>query len=156
MSNAQAGHGALLAIEKDGDPAGTFTIVGELNGPIKRPELTRSSEESTPHNDTISAFTYGVKKVGPLDCSVNYIFDGETHDHLTGVIKHWDDGTLFGMRITGPGSPVSPIDEWVLSGQIVSCGGDESPVREGARTASFQFQATGPFIIDGVTIGTVG
>lgn len=155
MSSAINGHGALIAMEKDGDPAGTFTTIAELNGPIARPELSRESEEITPHQDTISSHVFaGRILVGPITFSMNYIFNGGTHDHLTGLQKRLLDGDTFGLRIRGPSGAASS-DEWIMSGQITSFGGDESPVRTGARTVSCTFQPSGAVIIDGASQGTV-
>lgn len=155
MSQAVSGHGALIAMEKDGDPAGTFTVIGELNGPIPWPEVQRESEEVTPHQDTIDTHVFSGRLMrGPITFSVNFIFDNATHDHLTGLQKRLYDGDTFGLRLRGPGS-AGPTDEWILSGQVTNFR-HENPVRTGARTGEFTFQPSGKMSVDGVSIGTTG
>lgn len=152
MSKAQAGHGALIAIELDpSGQQGAFTTVAELNGDITWPELNRPETETTPHQDTIDDWVLGRLGRGPLTFSVNFIFDDQTHDHLTGLYSKIIDNELFGVRLRGPGGSAS-TDEWIASGQVQAVT-QTSPVREGARTADVTIRLRKQQIIDGVAVG---
>lgn len=150
MTDARAGHGATIAMEQDPTGApGVFTTIGELNGDITFPELSRPETDVTPHQDNIDSWVLGVPTRGPLSGSVNYIFDDPTHDHLTGMIKAFQDNEVRGFRIRGPGGSAD-TDEWIASGQFQTVGPITNPVRTGARTANFSIRLSGPMIIDGV------
>ena len=153
MSNAIAGHGALIAIEQDpvGAP-GVFTTVAELNGDITAPGISRPVTVVTSHQDNIDYSVLGVMTREPLTFSVNWLFDDPTHDHLTGITSKIGDNERFGLRLRGPGGTAN-TDEWIMSGQISNVGPIVNPVREGARTADVTFVPSGPMIIDGVTWG---
>lgn len=153
MSNAVAGHGALIAMELDPSGAqGTFTTIAELNGDITFPELSRAEEEVTPHDDTIDGWVTGVLTRGPLTFSVNFIFDDQTHDHAEGLYEAIINNEQRGFRLRGPGGSDSS-DEWICSG-FVQAMTQTNPVRSGARTADVTIRMNGPMIIDGVTVGT--
>lgn len=153
MSLAQAGHGALVAIELDPSGAqGTFTTVSELNGDITWPELNRPESETTPHQDTIDDYVLGRLGRGPLTFGVNFIFDDQTHDHLTGLYQKMIDNEMFGIRLRGPGGTAN-TDEWIASGQVQSIT-QVSPVREGARTCEVTIRLRKQQKVDGVLVGT--
>lgn len=149
---AQAGHGALIAIELDptGSP-GTFTTVAELNGDITWPALTRPKSDVTAHQHQIGHNVRGVMMTEDLTWSINYIFDNSTHSFSTGLYKHMVDNATFGVRLRGPGGTVG-TDEWIMSGGLTNIT-QTSPVREGARTADITFAPSGPFIIDAAVVG---
>ncbi len=153
MSQAVAGHGATIAIELDpaGAP-GVFTVISELNGDIQWPELNRPETEVTPHQDTIDDWILGRLGRGPLSFSVNYIFDDETHDHLTGLQQKIIDNELFGVRLRGPGG-LANTDEWIASGHVQAFS-QVAPVREGARSADVTVRLRKRQKIDGVSFGT--
>ncbi len=151
MSLAVAGHGATIAIELSPITPGAFTTVAELNGDINWPELARAYTVTTPHQDTIGSGVTGVINTGALTGTVNFIFNNNTHDHLTGLYKHMINNTRFGVRLRGPGGSAG-IDEWIMSGQLTNLSRVD-PVREGARSMSFTFQPSKAIIIDGVTVG---
>lgn len=154
MTQAIAGHGATIGMELD--PAltpGSFTVVAELNGDIKKPSLNRPATEATPHQDTIDSHVTGRLGRSELSFSVNYIFDDSTHDHLTGLQKMIIDNTEFGLYLRGPGGAAN-TDEWLMSGFLTNFE-ETDPVREGVRTAQVTFRPSGPMKIDGVLIGTV-
>jgi len=146
---AQSGHGALIAMEQlpTGSP-GVFTTIAQLNGDIVWPELSRPETNVTPHNDSIDSYVLGILNRGPLTFSVNFIYNGATHDHLTGLYKAMKDNETRGFRLTGPGSPVSPADEWICSGAVQAIT-QTSPVQEGVRTCDVTVRMSGAMIIDG-------
>lgn len=155
MTQAIAGHGAVIAMELDpsGSP-GVFTEIGELNGDLAWPELSRREDEATPHNDTIDSYTFGVLSRGPLQFSVNFIFDDGNHDHSTGLVNALVDNERRGFRLTGPNqTPGSGTDEWICSGNVTNFQ-PTHPVRVGTRTADFTVRMSGPQIIDSTVIGT--
>ena len=120
MSNAVAGHGAVVAMEKDpSGAAGTFTDVAELNGDITFPELTVPMTNVTPHNKTIDYHIPGQKERGTMQFTVNYIYDDGTHDHATGLQDKLHDGTLTGFRFRGPNGSAD-TDEVILSGYVIA------------------------------------
>ncbi len=152
MSDAVSGHGALIAVEPDPSGAqGTFQTIGELNGDIPRPEMSRGESEVTPHNDNIDSWVFGVLRRGPLTFSVNFIFDDAEHDHLTGLYDAIITNERRGYRLRGPGGSDSS-DEWICSGNVQAITPTD-PVREGARTADVTIRMSGPMIIDGVAVG---
>lgn len=153
MSQAVAGHGALIAIELDpsGSP-GVFTTISELNGDITWPELERPWTETTPHQDDIDDGVAGRLGRGPLSFSTNFIFDDSTHDHLTGLYQKIKDNELFGIRMRGPGGTTN-TDEWIASGHVINIA-QTSPVREGVRTCDVTIRLRKQMIVDGVSIGT--
>jgi hypothetical protein len=152
MTQAVAGHGALIAVEQDptGSP-GVFTTIGELNGDITWPELSRGETEVTPHQDNIDSWVLGILRRGPLSFSVNWIYDEATHDHLTGLINAISENEVRGFRLRGPGG-AADTDEWIASGQVQAIT-QTAPVREGARTSDCTVRFSGPMIIDGVAFG---
>ena len=155
MTLAVAGHGATIAVEADptGAPA-VFTVIAELNGDIVWPELSRGETEVTPHQDNIDSWVLGIIRRGSLTFSVNFIFDGATHDHLTGLYESMTLNETRGYRLRGPAGTVADdgTDEWILSGQVQAIT-QTAPVREGARTSDITIRASGPMEIDGVAYG---
>lgn len=153
MTEAVAGHGALIAMELDptGSP-GVFTTIAELNGDITFPGLSRPETEVTPHQDTIDAFVMGILKREALQFSVNWLFDNGTHDFQTGLGYAIVNNELRGFRLRGPGGSTD-TDEWIGSGFVQNLS-NTNPVREGARTSDCTVRFTGPMIIDGEEIGT--
>lgn len=152
MTQAVAGHGTIIAMELDptGSP-GAFTDIAELNGDITWPELTRGETEVTPHQDNIDSYVLGVMRRGALSLSVNFIFDDNTHDHLTGLYAAMAANETRGFRIRGPGGTTN-TDEWILSGAVQGIT-QTAPVREGARTSDVTIRMSGPMKIDGVEYG---
>jgi hypothetical protein len=142
-----AGHGATIAIELDPVGAqGVFTTVAQLNGDITV-GLSRPEEDVTSHNDDIDTYTLGVLMRDVLTFGINFIFNDQTHDHLTGLIGKLRDNECFGVRYRGPaGAPAS--DEWIGSGQV-STFNVTNPVRVGARTAECGIRLSGPMFFDG-------
>lgn len=153
MSLARAGHGASIQIELDpvGSP-GVFTEVAELNGDITAPGLNRPAAEVTPHQDDIDSHVIGRLGRETLSFSVNFLYDNNTHDHLTGLQKKIIDNEFFGVRILGPNGSAAD-DEIIASGHCIMVS-RTYPVREGAITAEVQIQLSKAQIIDGVTVGT--
>lgn len=153
LSAAVSGHGATIAAELDPTGAqGTFTAIGELNGDINWPALSRTATNVTGHDQTIDNHITGVLMREPLTFSVNFIFDDGDHDHLTGLYSAIIDKEKRGYRMRGPGGTTN-TDEWIMSGEVTNIT-QTSPVREGARTADVTIQMSGPMIIDGVVVGT--
>ena len=156
MSQAVAGHGATIAVEADPTGApGVFTTIAELNGDITWPELSRGETDVTPHQDTIDTWVLGILRRGLLTFSVNFIFDGATHDHLTGLHEAIVLNEVRGYRLRGPAGTIADdgTDEWVASGQVQAIA-QVAPVREGARTADVSVRFSGAMEIDGVPYGT--
>jgi hypothetical protein len=139
------------------DPSGSqgvFTVIADLNGDITMPELTRAEEEVTPHDDTIDSWVLGVFTRGPLTFGLNYVFNNNTHDHATGLIKAIIDNETRGFRLRGP-SGTTDTDEWIMSGAVQNVGPVTNPVRSGARQGNVTVRLSGPMKIDGTIVGTV-
>lgn len=149
MSQAQAGHGTLIAVELT--PGGAFTTIAELNADINYPTLSRGEAEATPHNDTIDTYRLGVIKREPFSFGVNHLFANQTHDSTTGLLKMMLDGLERGWRIRGPGITNS-TDEWIISGAVQSIS-QVAPVREGIRTSEVTVRASGKMMINGTEYG---
>lgn len=152
MTRAVAGHGATIAMELDptGSP-GVFSTIAELNGDISPPALSRGESEVTPHQDNIDSWVLGILRRDALTFSVNFIFDDETHDHLTGLHRAIVTNETRGFRFRGPGG-LADTDEWIMSGQVQNIQ-QVNPVREGARTCDVSVRMSGPMKIDGVAYG---
>ncbi len=153
-SRAIAGHGALLAMELDpvGAP-GIFTTIAELNGDMPFPNLKRNATNVTAHTDDIDWNVFGVLMRDPITFGTNYIYDDETHDHLTGLAAAIISNERRGFRFTGPGGGVDD-DEIIVSGEVSEVGPVQHPVRDGARTRDVTITLSGPMKMDGVMIGS--
>lgn len=146
MSDAIAAHGTLVAYEADpaGSPA-TFDTIAEL-ADIVPPALQRPSTEVTPHNDGIDAYVVGRKGRGEMTLELNFLHTNATHDESTGLIKHWIDGTKFGIQTTFKDAGV-----WIMSGFVTNMA-PATPAREGAQTAAVTLRPTGAMKIESTTI----
>lgn len=152
LSKAVAGHGATIAKEMNPIASpGVFTVIAELNGDIKWPQLSRPETDVTPHQANIDNWVLGILTRGPLTFSVNFIFNDPTHDHLTGLYSNIGSNSKQGFRLRGPGGSVG-VDEWIASGQVQQIM-ETAPVRQGARTADITIRLSGPMIIDTVSYG---
>lgn len=152
MSQAIAGHGALIAIELDPTGSqGTFTTVAELNGDIQEPGYNRPETEVTPHQDTIDSWVTGRLGRDPVTFSVNFIHDNNTHDHLTGLENKIINNENFGIQFLGPGGTAG-TDEIIASGFVTNLT-ITNPVREGARTAEVTIRLSKQQITDTVSVG---
>lgn len=152
MSQAIAGHGALIAMELDPAKApGSFTTIAELNGDITEPGYNRPETEVTPHQDTIDSYVIGRLGRDPVTFTINYIFTDSTHDASTGLQAKIQDNEFFGVQFLGPGG--SPgVDEIIGSGFVTNFAITD-PVREGARTAEVTIRLSKAQITDGVPVG---
>jgi hypothetical protein len=143
MSNAISAHGTLVSHQPT--PAGAFTTIAELFE-ITPPPLTRPSTEVTPHNDTIDGYVVGVKKRGEMTLVLNFLQTNATHDHLTGLVKSWIDGSLDGFTLT-----FQDTTTWIYSGFITNVAAI-TPGREGAQTANITIRPSGAMKIGATTI----
>lgn len=146
MSNAISGHGALVAIEKFGDPPGQFTVIGELTGDIKRPEASRPEVEVTPHNDDIDTWVLSVLTRASIALTVNFIYNDPTHDASHGLQKLLAVNQIFGVRSRGPnGAPGA--NETIYSAQVQKLGVVDKI--KGVEEMAFSLRPHGYMIIDG-------
>lgn len=159
MSQAIAGHGALIAMELDPDGApGVFTTIAELNGDITEPGYNRPETEVTPHQDDIDSWVTGRLGRDPVTFSVNYIFDDPTHSSLDtagvgGLQQKIISNKFFGIQFLGPSAGAGPgVDEIIASGFVTNFAATD-PVREGARTAEVTMRLSKAQIQDGVQVG---
>lgn len=146
----EAGHGATIAIEQT--TPGVFVVIGELNGDITWPALTRPKTDTTAHQHTIGRSVRGVMMTEDLTFSVNFDKTDTTHGFTNGLYAKMISGATFGVRLRGP-SGTANSDEWIMSGGLINIT-QVAPVREGVRTSDITFAPSGPFIIDGQTVGT--
>lgn len=152
-TNAKAGHGATVAMELD--PAGMqgiFTVIAEQGMDLTWPDVSRPVTDVTIHTRNIDSSVLGVPTRGPMSFGCNFVFNDQTHDHLTGVYAKFWANTMTGWRMRGPGGSAS-TDEWICSGQVEKIG-KKDPVRTGVRSMDVTVRMSGPQIIDGVTFGT--
>lgn len=155
MSLAQSSHGVLLAMELDpsGSP-GTFTTIAELID-LTWPSLDRPETEVSPHNDTIDTWSLSsLLQRGPVGVEVNFIYNNGTHDSTTGVIAALVANETRGFMFRGT-NWAAGTDEIIGSGKVNNFQ-QVTPVRAGQRTATFNVRLSGPMIVEGVTVGTVG
>jgi hypothetical protein len=146
-SKAISGHGAQVAIEKFGDPAGQFTVVAELTGDVKRPELTRPEVEVTPHNDDIDTWVLSVLTRTPLTFTNNFIYNDPTHDASFGFQKLLAVNQIFGVRVRGPNG-VAGANEMILSAQVQKLGVIDKI--KGVEEMAVTIRPHGYMIIDGL------
>ena len=118
MSGAVAGHAATIAIEKDGDASGTFTVIPDLMSDFNF-NMMRENTKVTPHGDTIDTNLVGPMGRDPITLGGNFQYGHATHDHLTGLQTRFIDGDIFGIRWRGP-SGAANTDEIIASGQLLT------------------------------------
>ena len=153
MTDAIAGHGATIGVELDPVGAqGTFTTIAELQD-ISVPGMSRGETEVTAHDKVLDDWVLSTRALmTALESTVNFVFDGATHDHLTGLRKLELDGTRFGVQVRGPNGSAN-THEFIRSGEVQNFGPITYPVREGVVTAPFAIRLSGAMKIDGVTFG---
>jgi len=130
MTSGYAGFGTLLKI---GDGGGTevFTTVAEVTD-ISGPELSTETIEMTNHSsaNATKEKIAGLKEIGPISLTVNWLPSHATHSYAAGVLKDWYNRTLRNFQIvwsngttwSGPAivtkfGPSAPIDD-ALSADI--------------------------------------
>jgi hypothetical protein len=146
MSDARPGHGAILAVELSPLTPGVFTAIAELLE-VKHPDLTRPETETTPHNEGIDSYQLGVLNRSPLTATVNFIYNNNTHDHLTGLYSMIRDNLRRGWRLRGPEGSAG-TDEWIMSGQVQNVS-RTTPARSGQITADVTIRMSGAMILSG-------
>lgn len=151
---AEAGHGALLWIEKVGAGTGVFSVIGGLIADIKEPGVTRPESDITPHNADIDVWLPGVRQRESVTFGVAYDYTDETHDEATGLKAYANSGATFGIRFTGPGWTSGSDNTFVASGFITAFSVN-NPVKEGPRMADVTMRLSGPYIDNGVVVGTI-
>lgn len=141
----RAAHGALYYVQLD--PAGspnTFTEVSGLNEDVMGFNIERTATEVTPHNYDIDTYVFGVPRRGTWNLSVNYDATDEVHE---GLRDHANNGTIFGVKFIGVQG------DWVLASGGITSYQQANPVQDGARTATIEFQPSGPYWVDGELLG---
>lgn len=121
--NAISAQGTLIARAPQATPS-TFTTIGELRD-ITPPPLMRNPIETTAHNDIEEHFIVGIRRKGELQFQIGWVPTLATHDHLTGLIKAWKDGTRDIYKITYPDNST-----WTFSGFVTNVG-PSAPVDDG-------------------------
>lgn len=155
MPDAQPAHGAEIACEFDpvGAP-GVFTAIAEVVGDISPWAVSRAVTVTTPHTKNIDTKVLGVPSRAPMSVEANFIFDNETHDHLTGVQALFWANTRTGFRFKGaPLADGTPTDTIIVSGQISNFK-QMNPAVDGVRKAQFDIEASDVMYIGGVLFGT--
>ena len=151
-SNAVGGHNIQWALNKDGDPDGTYTVVAELRGRLTRGKFTRSSKEITPHGNILDEYIVSpVKKRENISLAGNFVESGATHDELTGFQKLFFDNTYTAMQFQGTGFVAGSVDDFICSGYIVSMemgGGDDAEEYDFA----LEFRPSGPYSLNGTEV----
>jgi hypothetical protein len=146
MSNAVAGHGALVFIEVDptGSP-GVFTELPECNFDIS-PGMTRPSTNVTPHNDNDhDTHVRGTLMRNDFPGTLNYLYSNAVH---TALKAHFMGDVTFGMVVQSATSNGS-TDRIIWSGGLTAWN-EKNPPREGGRAVDFTFRPSGPWKVDNV------
>lgn len=155
MSSKVPGHGSILAAEASPVVAGTFVDTAELmNDPFSL-GWSRDSQDATPHNDTIDTkIVSPVHKRDPIPIEGNFVFDAATHDHLTGLQKHFLDNETFGLMFKGP-TWTAGNDEIICSGELIAF---ERTAGKDAGSYSFSamMEVSGLMKVDDVVQGSIG
>lgn len=152
---AQPAHGAEIACEFDpvGAP-GVFTAIAEVTGDISPWAISRTVTETTPHGRKIDVKVTGVMKRAPMSVEVNFLWDNETHDHLTGVQKLLLDNTYTGFRFKGaPLANGDPTDTIIGSGWVTNFK-QMNPAVDGPRKGQLDIELSGDMYVGGVLYGT--
>jgi predicted secreted protein len=129
-------HGTLLQI---GDGGGTevFTTIAKIKD-ISGPTLNRGTHDASTQTTDWSEVVPGLKKGGQFTFDVNFIPTDTTHDHQTGLIKDFIDGTKRNFRIIWPdaGNTIDQYAAYVVNFE------PDAPV-DGLLTASVTLEITG-------------
>ena len=124
MSDGMSAQGTLIARSPDPnwptlDPVGgalNFVNIAELRD-ITGPDHNRNPIELTNHNKEDDEWIVGIRRKGDLQFNLNFVPFGATHNHRTGLIKAWEDGTRDIYRITYPDGST-----WTFSGFVTNVG----------------------------------
>ncbi len=132
---AISAQGTLIARAPEATP-GVYTTIGELRD-ITPPPLMRNPIETTSHNEDEESFVVGIRRKGEMTFTIGFtpVADG-THDHQTGLIKSWLDGSRDVFRITYPDGSI-----WYFSGYVTNVA-PAAPVDDGL-TADVTIRPTG-------------
>lgn len=122
MTYGMSAQGTIIAVSNDplwpdAVPLGgvvAFVDIAEL-GDLTLPALMRNQIETTTHNQQDDRWIVGIRRSGDLGMALNLSPKDPTHDHLTGLIKKWKDGTRNIYRVMFPDTSY-----WIFSGFITS------------------------------------
>jgi len=123
MPSAISAQGTLVA---RGTASSAFVTIGELRD-ITPPPLMRNTIETTSHNEVEESFVVGIRRKGEMTFQIGFVPSGSAsgHDHVTGLIKSWQDGARDIWRVTFPDAT-----QWLFSGYVSNVG-PSAPVDEG-------------------------
>jgi len=137
MPEGISAQGSKLAYSPDptwppSSPVGgavTFTDVAELRNHTP-PANNRNILETTTHNEEDASKIVGIRRKGDMSLQINYVPDQPTHNHITGLLKAYNDGTRLIFRETYPDQsyhmfsgfvanfqPTAPVDD-VLTADV--------------------------------------
>ena len=151
---ATAGGDTIVAIQKDGDPAGTHTDVAQIMGDIGV-DMGRDASRFKGHGDTIDQVTLDpVISRSPISVTANVLTGNGTHDETTGLEKRFLDGDIFEVRFKGPGYVADTTSDVMMSCGI-SAFNRLSPEGSGPAQISVTFEPTGAMKINGTVYGSV-
>ena len=123
MPQAISAQGTLIARAPELTP-GVFTTIGELRN-ITPPPLMRNPIETTSHNEEEESFVVGIRRKGEMTFQIGFVPSLASHDHNTGLVKSWKDGSRDIFRITFPDDT-----KWLFSGYVTNIG-PSAPVDDG-------------------------
>jgi len=122
-SEAISAQGTLID-RSAGSGIPNFTTIAELRD-ITPPPLTRNPIETTNHNEPEEQFVVGIRRKGEMQFNLGFVGRLATHDHQTGLIKSWIDGSRDIFRINFPDG-----SKWLFSGFVTNVG-PSNPVDDG-------------------------
>jgi len=123
MTQAISAQGTLVARAPAATPT-VFTTIGELRN-IKPPALTRKPIETTSHNESEESFVVGIRRKGEMTLSIGFVPSIGTHDHQTGLVKAYIDGSRDIYKVTYPDT-----SQWLFSGFVTNVA-PAAPVDDG-------------------------
>ncbi len=102
VTQALSAFGTLLKIGDGGGPE-AFTTIAEVTD-IKGPGLSMDAVEVTSHDspNAVKEKIAGLKEVGELTFSINYVPTAATHNATTGLIRDWKNRTKRNFQLVFP------------------------------------------------------
>jgi hypothetical protein len=129
-------HGTLIQ-KGDGATPEVFATIGDI-GDISGPGFTRELHDASVQTSDWAVVIPGMKRGQEITFTVNFDPAGSTHDHSTGILADFLNGTKRNWRIVFPDTAST---KWEFAGYVVGFP-PTSPV-DGVLTADITIGITG-------------
>jgi predicted secreted protein len=134
-------HGTLLQIGDGATPTEAFATIAKIKD-ISGPNFNRGTHDASTQTTDWGEIVPGLKQPGEVTFDINFIPTDSTHDHSTGLLKDFVDGTKRNWKIIWPDSgstdwqfaayitsfePTAPVDGLLTASLTLSLTGDPAP-----------------------------